>query len=108
MATRDVAHCPHRHGAHASTLEVARHDDHERAEHVRAALVEAAGDRAVDSRREVLGRAVPAQRDGTRPREDLVVVADEVELEVRPLLGQARPVLVEDAPWLLYSGSASR
>ena len=74
-----------------------RDHDHERAEDVRAALVEAARDRAADPGRQVLDGAVPAQRDRPRPRKDLVAV-DDVELEVGQLLGQPRPVAVEDVP----------
>jgi hypothetical protein len=65
-----------------------RHRDQQRAEDVCFPFVEAAGDRAVDPRREVIDCSVPPDRDRPGPREDLVVLV-QVKLEVRALFGQA-------------------
>src|SRR5881296_1696781 len=95
LPPRDLAHGADCSRAQASALEVPRNHDHECAEGVRVTLVEATSDRTVDAGRQVLDRAVPPERDRARPREDLVVVSDEIELESGQLLGEARPILVE-------------
>ena len=89
VTAREVAHRFHRDCAQAPALEIARHHDHERAERVRAALVEAARDRTVDARGQIADGPVPAQREGAGAGEDLVLFADEVELKLRALFGEA-------------------
>jgi hypothetical protein len=54
VAAGDVAHRAHGDRADSPAPGVPRHHDHERAEHVGAALVEATRDRAVDPGRQVL------------------------------------------------------
>jgi hypothetical protein len=104
VAARDPEHRLERGRAEPTPLEAARDHDHERAEDVRAALVEAAGDGAVDAGGETLDRAVPAHGDRAGPRENLAAVADEVELEVGPLVVQPPPVAVEDVAVVVVLG----
>jgi hypothetical protein len=80
-----------------------RNRDQHRAQDVRALLLEAALDGAVDSRRQILDRALPADRDRARPRDDLVPL-EQVELEVRALFGQAAPVAVQDVAVVVVLG----
>jgi hypothetical protein len=86
-------------------LPARRNRDQKGAEDVGAAFVEAAGDRAVDARRQIVDAAVPANRDGPRARDELVAL-DEVELEVRQLLRQPRPVPVEDVAVVVVLGQS--
>jgi len=74
VAAGDIAHRAHGGHAHPPALDVPRNHNHERAEHVGAGLVETTSDRAVDPGRQVLQRAVPAERDGAGQGEDLIIV----------------------------------
>ena len=104
MLHGDVAHCTDGGCAQAAALEVARHHDHERTEGVRTAFVEAARDRTVDPRGQIVDRAVPAKRDGSGTRKDLAVVVEEVELELGALVGQPAPVDVENVAVVVVLG----
>ena len=74
VAAGDIAHRAHGGHAHPPALDVPRNHNHERAEHVGVGLVETTSDRAVDPGRQVLQRAVPAERDGAGQGEDLIIV----------------------------------
>src|SRR6185503_14723983 len=65
VVTRDRGHPFDRRPAQTAALEIARDHDHERAEDIRTALVEAARDGPVDARGQVCYRAVPVNRNGT-------------------------------------------
>jgi hypothetical protein len=96
MSSGEIPHRPESDRADPATLHIARHGNQERAKDVGVALVEAAHDRAVDARREIIERAIPAQRDRVDTSEDLFPWAEEVELEVGPLLGKTAPMDGED------------
>ena len=91
-------------GAQAAPLEIARDHDHERAEDVRPALVEATRDRSVDPRGQVLDAPTPAHGNRARAGQDLIVDAHKVELELGLLLGQAAPVAIEHVAVVVVLG----
>jgi hypothetical protein len=82
VAARDLEHALDRLATDPASLDGSWDHDHEGAEDIRRAFVEPAGDRSVDPGGQVVDRAVPAEGNRARTREDPVAV-DEMELEVR-------------------------
>jgi hypothetical protein len=101
VPTGELEHSLDGDATEAPALEVTADLDQERAEHVRAALVEAPRDRAVDSRGQVVDASVPTDGKRTCASEELLRLVDEVELELGPLLGEAAPVAIEDVALLV-------
>jgi len=94
VAPRDLDHRLECDAADARSLVCPRNGDQERAQDVGAALIEAARDRSVNSRRQAFHSSVPAHRDRSRAFDQLVAV-EHVELEIGSFLGQATPVAIE-------------